>query len=141
LGKALSDGGSLVFEMNGRDMNNSKNVAIMERMQERMQQRREAGSVATHFPEVANIVMNMTYNQRGAKSILRTFHFTPDSYAFFRVNCLRKDCVDGGFDLTQVINAMIKNRRVDAKGTISCEGTDSSTNHSDIVYQVGIQYT
>ena len=110
-------------------------------MQERMQQRREAGSVATHFPEVANIVMNMTYNQRGAKSILRTFNFTPNNYAFFMVNCLRKDCVDGGFDLTQVITAMIRNRRVEVKGSLSCKGTDSSTGHSGIVYEVAIQYT
>ena len=106
-----------------------------------MRQRREAGSVAIRFPEVASIIMNMTYNQKGAISILRTFHFTPSSYAFFTVNCLRKDCVDGGFDLTQVITAMIRNRKVDAKGALSCKGTDSPTGHSDIVYEVAIQYT
>jgi len=122
-------------------MNNNKHAAMMEKKQEMMQQRRESGSVAAHFPEVANIVMHMTYNQRGAKSILRTFNFTPGSYAFFVVNCLRQDCVDGGFDLTQVITTMIRNRKVDAKGTINCEGTDSSTNHSDIAYEVSIQYT
>jgi len=113
----------------------------MERMQEMMQQRREAGSVATHFPEVANIVMNMTYNQRGAKSILRTFNFTPESYAFFVVNCLRQDCVGGGFDLTEVITSMIRNRRAEVRGALGCKGTDSSTNHSDIAYKVSIQYT
>jgi hypothetical protein len=57
------------------------------------------------------------------------------------VNCLRKDCVDGGFDLTQVITTMIRNRRAEGKGTLSCTGTDSSTNHSDIAYEVAIQYT
>ena len=112
----------------------------MEKKQELMQQRREAGSVASHFPEVANIVMRMTYNQRGAKSILRTFHFTPGSYAFFIVNCLRQDCIDGGFDLTQIITSMVRNRRMEGKGSLSCTGTDSSTNHSDIVYEVTIQY-
>ena len=122
-------------------MNNSKNVARMERMQERMQQRREAGSVATHFPEVANIIMNMTYNQKGARAILRTFNFTPSSYAFFIVNCLRKDCADGGFDLTQVITTMIRNHRAGVKGVLVCKGTDPSTNHSDIVYEVSVQYT
>ena len=122
-------------------MNSNKHaVTMMEKKQEIMQQRREAGSIATRFPEVSNIVMKMTYNQKGAKSILRTFHFAPDGYAFFIINCLRKDCVDGGFDLTQVINAMIKNRKVETKGTLSCKGTDSSTNHSDIVYEVSIQY-
>ena len=113
----------------------------MEKKQEMMQQRREAGSIATHFPEVASIDMNMTYNQKGTKSILRTFHFTPDSYAFFLINCLRKDCADGGFDLTEVITAMIRNRRVAEKGALSCKGTDSSVTHSDIVYEVAIQYT
>jgi hypothetical protein len=132
---------SLPFERNERNMNNSKHTAMMERKQEMMRQRREAGSVSTRFPEVASIIMNMTYKQNGARSILRTFHFTPSSHAFFVVNCLRQDCVDGGFDLTQVITAMIRNRRVDAKGALSCKGTDSSISHSDIVYEVAIQYT
>ena len=123
-------------------MNNNKRAAMMmEKKQEIMRQQCEAGSLATRFPEVASIVMNMTYNQKGAKSILRTFHFTPDSYAFFVINCLRQDCVDGGFDLTEVITAMIKNRKVDAKGALSCKGTDSSSGHSDIVYEIAIQYT
>ncbi len=113
----------------------------MEKRQEMEQQRREAGSIATLFPEVAGITLHMTYNQRGAKSILRNFQFTPDSYAFFRINCLRKDCVGGGFDLTQVITSMVCNRKAAAQGTLMCEGTDSSTNHSDIVYDIVIQYT
>jgi len=113
----------------------------MEKKQEMIQQRQDAGFIAANFPEVVDINMHMTYNQKGAKSILRNFHFTPDSYAFFRINCLRKDCVDGGFDLTQVITAMIRNRRMEAQGAISCEGTDSSTNHSDITYDIAIQYT
>jgi hypothetical protein len=121
-------------------MNNNKHAAMMERKQEIMQQKCEAGFIATHFPEVANIVMNMTYNQKGARSILRTFHFTPSSYAFFIVNCLRKDCVDGGFDLTQPITSMIRNHRAEGKGTLICKGTDSSTSHSDIAYEVAIQY-
>jgi hypothetical protein len=132
--------GALTFERNKRNMNN-KHAAMMEKKQEMMQQRREAGSVAAHFPEVASIIMNMTYNQKGAKSILRTFHFTPSSYAFFIVNCLRKDCIDGGFDLTQVITTMIRNHKVEVKGVLSCKGMDSSTNHSDIIYKVSIQYT
>lgn len=108
---------------------------------ERMQQRLEAGSVAERYPEVAGIVISMTYNQKGAKSILRTFNFSPDSYAFFRLHCLSKYCVDGGFDLSQVITAMIRNRRTVTNGTLSCEGNEPSAGHSDIVYKVAIQYT
>jgi hypothetical protein len=133
--------GVFSFDRNERDMNNNKHAAMMERKQEMMQQKRDAGSIETRFPDVASIDMNMTYTQEGTRSILRTFHFTPGSYAFFMINCLRKDCVGGGFDLTQVIKAMIKSRKVEIKGAITCKGTDSSTNHSDIVYEVAIQYT
>lgn len=122
-------------------MNNNRHTAMTERKQEIMQQKIEAGFIATHFPEVVSIDMNMTYNQKGTKSILRTFHFTPSNYAFFILSCLRQDCVDGGFDLTQVITTMIRNHRAQGKGALSCKGTDSSTNHSDIVYEVSIQYT
>jgi hypothetical protein len=127
------------FERNGTGMNN-KHTSMMERKQEMMRQRREAGSVSTRFPEVSSIIMNMTYSHKGARSILRTFHFTPDSDAFFVVNCLRQDCVDGGFDLTEVITAMIKNRSMDTKGSLSCKGREPYVGHSDIVYEVAIQY-
>jgi hypothetical protein len=122
-------------------MNNSKILAIREQMQERTKLKHEAGSIATHFPEVAKIVMKMTYSQKGSNSILRTFYYNPSSSAFFMINCLRKDCVDGGFDLTKVVSAMIKNHTVETKGELTCKGTDSLTNHSDIVYKITIQYT
>jgi hypothetical protein len=121
-------------------MNNNKYAAMMEKKQEMMRQKTEAGSVATRFPGVTSIIMSMRYSEKGSRSMLRTFHFTPDSYAFFVVNCLRQDCVDGGFDLTQVITSTIKNRRADVKGTLSCKGTDGSVSHSDIVYEVAIKY-
>ncbi len=121
-------------------MNNNRHTALSEKMQEIMRQRCEAGSIANRFPQVASIVVNMTYTQIGARPILRTFQFTPSSDAFFLVNCLRRDCVDGGFDLTDAITAMVKNRKVGAKGALSCQGTDSSTNHSDIVYEIAVQY-
>ena len=125
----------------GRNMNNSMNSRKNAARIERQQQRADAGFVATHFPEVASIVVSMMYNQRGiAKSLPRIVNFFPGSYALFRVDCLNRDCADGGFDLTQVITAMIRNRREAAKGDLSCEGNGPSADHSAIVYEVAIQY-
>jgi hypothetical protein len=117
-------------------MHNKKNEAKMERMQ----QRRDAGSVAKCFPDVTEIVINMTYNQRGIRSILRTFNFSPSSYAFFRVDCLSKECVDGGFDLTQGVTTMIRNHRTEAKGRLNCEGNEPSGEYSDIAYEIAVHY-
>ncbi len=108
---------------------------------ERNQQRLDAGFVSTHFPGVASIVISMMYKQKGvANPIHRIMNFSPGSYAFFRVNCLSSDCVDGGFDLTQIINSMIKNHSNKVKGELGCDDSGPHTDHSAIVYEVSIQY-
>jgi hypothetical protein len=118
-------------------MNSRKNAARIERQERRV----EAGFMAAQFPQVAGISINMTYNQRGiAKALPRVVNFFPGSYALFRVDCLSRGCADGGFDLTQVITGMIRNRREKAKGELNCEGNDPSSGHSSIVYEVAIQY-
>lgn len=113
-------------------MNNKKNTA----RREMMQQRTDAGFVSAHFPEVTSIVINMMYNQKGIKALARTLNFSPSSSAFFKVACLNRDCIDGGFDLNQVITSMVRNRRETAKGDLNCESSD----HSAIVYDVAIEY-
>jgi len=118
-------------------INSRKNASRIERQQRRV----DAGSVATQFPEVASIIINMIYNQRGiAKSLPRIVNFYPKSYALFRIDCLCRECVDGGFDLGQVITGMIRNHKEAAKGNLSCEGNDPSADHSTIVYEIAIQY-
>ncbi len=109
---------------------------------ERLRQRLEAGFLAARFPEVASIVVNMTYSQRGvAKTLARTLYFFPGSCASFRVDCLNKDCTDGGFDLTHIITGMISSRREASTGELNCEGNGPSGGHSAIVYKVAIQYS
>ncbi len=119
-------------------MNSKRNTARIERQQRKL----DAGFVAAQFPEVTEIVVRMTYNQRGIKnSLCRVVNFFPDSSALFRIDCLNKECIDGGFDLTQVISGMIRNRKETARGNVSCEGNSLSADHSTIVYEVSIQYT
>lgn len=119
-----------------RNMNNRKNVARTERIQ----RRQEAGLVATHFPEVASIAINMTYNQKGIKqSLPRTVNFFPSSHALFTVDCLSKECIEGGFDFTRIITSMIGSRKEVTKGELGCMGGPAA-NHSAIIYEVAIHY-
>ncbi|MEJ2695533.1 MAG: hypothetical protein P8013_02690 [Candidatus Sulfobium sp.] len=122
-------------------MNNSMYTRKNEMRKERRQQKVDAGLVKERFPEVAAIVVNMTYNQRGLqKSLPRVVNFFPDSSALFIIDCLNKDCVDGGFDLTQIITATIIDRRKSVKGDLCCEGEGPSAGHSTIAYEVSIRY-
>jgi len=117
--------------------NSRKNAARTERLQQRV----DAGLVAAHFPKVTNIVINMIYNQIGLnKALLRTVNFFPASSAFFRVDCVNRDCVNGGLDLTQVITGMIGKRRETAKGKLSCDGNGPVVGHSSITYKIEIKY-
>jgi hypothetical protein len=108
---------------------------------ERNQQRLETGFVSTHFPGVTSIIISMTYSQKGSNPIHRIMNFYPGSYAFFRVNCLSNDCVDGGFDLTQIIKTMIRNHSKKIKGELDCDNTGERADHSNIAYEIAIQYS
>jgi hypothetical protein len=123
-------------------MNNSMNSRKKAARMERQQRKVDAGFMVAQFPEVASIVVSMMYNQKGIlKSLPRVVNFFPGSYALFRIACLNKECSDGGFDLTQVITGMVRNRREAAKGDLSCNGGSPSADHSTIAYEVAIQYT
>lgn len=120
-----------------RDMNYKKNSIRMERAQKRI----DADIMAVQYPEVLNIIVNMVYSQHGIRNkLIRTMHYSPNSYAFFYADCLSKECIDGGFDFNQVIKSMIRNHSEAATGKLGCESSNLSTEHSGIVYEVSIKY-
>lgn len=108
---------------------------------ERLQQKNDAGFVSKQYPDVDRIIVNMIYKQKGvAKPILRTVNFYPSSHALFRIECLTRDCTEGGFDLTKVINSMIRKHRETATGELRCAGAELPSEHANISYDIAIKY-
>ncbi|MBM4137769.1 MAG: hypothetical protein FJ241_13210 [Nitrospira sp.] len=118
--------------------NKEKNILKIEKKQQRL----ESDLISEHFPEVSSIVINMTnsYGRKNPILISRTFNFWPNSHAYFNIECLSKNCVDGGFDLNQVITMMIENHQNSEKGVLVCKGSSLSSDHSHINYKITIQY-
>jgi hypothetical protein len=118
--------------------NSEKNAARRERIQQRL----ESGLISEHFPQVSSIVINVTNSYRGMNlnTILRTFNFWPNSYAYFNIDCLSERCLDGGFDLNQVISMMIRSHKDSEEGELVCDGNNLSPDHSNIHYKVTIWY-
>lgn len=116
----------------------------VERMELNKQLRLASGLVSERFPEVSGIVTHMTYYHKGVNPILmvRTVNFFPSSYAYFNMDCMIKDCVDGGFDLTSVITDMVKNHKKLDKGKLVCNGKNDALafDHASIDYEIRIQY-
>ena len=124
-------------------------MAIKQNYKEKLELKRDAmlaaGLVAERLPGVSNIVFQMTYYQRTAGPVLmkRTMNFFPTDYACFRMECMREECTNGGFDLTQVVAGLVKNRKKSVKGSIVCRGKSETLNHghASISYEVSIEYT
>lgn len=108
------------------------------------QKKLAAGLISERFPKVSSIVIHMTYHQKSTNNILmfRTINFAPASYAYFNLKCLTKKCEDGGFELTRVINNMIKKRKTTEKGNTVCSGKNDSltSDHAKISFEISIKY-
>jgi hypothetical protein len=111
---------------------------------ERMLQKHDAGFISERFPDVSSIVVDMKHHRNGISPILlsRTLNFSSDSYAYFHVECLNRDCKDctEGFHLDQVVSAMIRSHTSSREGQLDCEGTGITSGHVNISYKVTVQY-
>jgi hypothetical protein len=118
--------------------NSEKNAARREKTQQKL----ESGLISEHFPKVSSIVIDVTnsYGKINPITVLRTLNFWPNSYAYFNIECLSKGCLDGGYDLDQVITMMIRTRKKSGEGEIVCDGNNISFDHSNIHYKIHIRY-
>ena len=118
----------------------NRRVKVTAAKAEKEQQRTDAGHVAELFPRVTKIAISMRYTQTGVlEPLSRAVNFYPDSFAIFKVTCLCSDCVEGGFDFTKIISAMVRTRKTASKGKISCESC-AAPECSDVAYAVTIKY-
>ena len=118
--------------------NTEKNIAKMEKRKLKL----ESGVISEHYPEIASIFIKIknSYGKKNPITIARDFRFLPDSHAYFNLECLNKNCADGGFDMTKVIVSMIKNRKLSKEGELYCHGTNLPPDHSHIFYKITIHY-
>ncbi len=93
-------------------------------------------------PTVSKIVFRMDYNPDSSR-MMRTINFSPEDYAFFHMHCLRKDCFDGGFNLTSAVKSMVKKKKRTDKGRMVCkgEGCGVSKEPVEIFYEIKVQYS
>ena len=119
--------------------------SYMEKLELKKNKMLAAGLVSERYPGVSSIVFRMTYYQKTSDPVLmtRTVNFIPTDYACFRMDCMREECCNGGFELTPVVTGLIKNLKKTVKGKIVCNGKSESlpNGHASIAYEVSIQYS
>jgi hypothetical protein len=118
--------------------NSEKNAARREKSQQKL----ESGLISELFPKVSSIVIDVknSYGKINPITVLRTLNFWPNSYAYFNIECLSKGCLDGGYDLDQVITKMVRSHKDSGEGELICDGNNLSSDHSNILYKINIRY-
>lgn len=113
-------------------------------MEKNKQRKMEAGLISERFPEVSDIIVQMTYYQNAVNPVLmsRTINFWPSHHAYFNMDCMKRDCIDGGFDLTDIIAGMIKNHKKSSRGKLCCNGSviPPADEHASVSYEITIKY-
>ena len=108
--------------------------------------RQAAGLVSDKFPNVEGMVIDMVNYQNLSNPILmyRKLNVFPASYAYFKMDCMIKECEDGFFDLGPVIKEMVKGRKKAGKGSMKCKGgvnrKELGPDHASIDYDIEIKY-
>jgi len=116
----------------------------LKKLELKKQQRIDAGLVSDRFPQVAGMVINMTYYHKAENPLLmqRTVNVFPTSHAYFNMECMTKGCEEGGYNLTPVIRKNIKQKKRSFKGKMICKGKngEKASDHASIAYEINIQY-
>jgi hypothetical protein len=77
------------------------------------------------FPEVRNIVVNVTETGDGLYRGERNHHYTKSTIGEY-INCSNRSCYNGGFRIGDILRDMILSRENDRKGTDVCQGNEAS---------------
>jgi hypothetical protein len=86
-----------------------------------------AERVGEKYPQVAYLSLSLSIRapNNELEPTLNGRSFGSDARAYFKFKCKNVECVDGGFDLSGDIDAMVKRRSGEITGRQVCQGWES----------------
>ena len=109
--------------------------------EDRKRQMLAAGLLSDRYPNVASIVVTMSYGRGSHSAVQRTLNFYPGNPAFFKISPLGDADDDGGLDLTPFIHRMIGSRQRSGKGAFKGDHKDPAQVKPSVDYEVAITYS
>jgi hypothetical protein len=83
-----------------------------------------AGNILDHYPNVKALHFDLTFvdldNQ--VSPIHKNLSYRPQQPAFFEFDCPYWECVDGGFNLRDVVHLMLRGKKPECSGDLRCRG-------------------
>lgn len=98
-------------------------------------------ALSERFPKVSGISVRITYHGTSGNPVLmvRTVNYFENTEAVFLMQCFRKDCLEGGFNLEPKIAQLVKNRLKSGVGKMACAGSASGCN-ATISFEIKLKY-
>ncbi len=104
--------------------------------------------IRDQYPNVVHLAINLTIRApfQEMEPTLNNRSLGPESAAYFRFRCKNVDCQEGGFDLTESLEAAIGTGQTDAAGRQVCQGwrsaqlTNQQRCHFELNFQAHIDY-
>jgi hypothetical protein len=130
---------------------NKKQKAQQQEAWIKQQERIAAGFIKDRFPEVVSIKIKKDFIDYDTNEHLnensQEWDIPLTTYALFEIKCPMYECVDGGFDLTDIITKTIKNKLTHKKGSLTCQGWQDQERvgkHqclTKLLYEIRIEYS
>jgi len=85
---------------------------------------RTSAPIAERFPSVQSLMITATFKEPdwGQDPPPRVLDYNDGSKAHFEIECPHRECLDGGFDLSSLVNDMIQKHQSKAVGKVVCQG-------------------
>jgi hypothetical protein len=90
----------------------------------RDEKRKRLGRIADSLPNLRSVRLLLSFSdpERVIPPDVRELERGLENSAFFWVECYSHECVNGGFDLTEEIEQMVKRRQAETSGSMECGG-------------------
>lgn len=85
---------------------------------------KNSGLIKDQYPNVKEINFELKYHDSDnmVDDSEKTLSWGPKNYAYFEFDCPYWECVDGGFDLSNEIINMLKEKKAQITGKKLCQG-------------------
>lgn len=108
----------------------------------------KAPTIGELFPQVRHIAVNLVIRapHNEIEPTMNGRSFGPNALAFFKFRCKNVECVEGGYDLTDVIELAVAQGKSDITGRDVCQGFEGRNRihdvrcHYELNYKIHIAY-
>ncbi len=93
--------------------------------QQESQRIMESGSLSVRFPKLKSLKAELTYHPPtgfGQSAQIKYAVNLEHAKSIFRFDCLNKECIGGGFDLSELLAQAVAKRSKTLTGELHCQG-------------------